>query len=34
MTFASDPSTFNNQIPVSFEMPRDYEAFREIGSLF
>lgn len=33
MTTSSDPATAINQLPISIEMPRDYEQFREIGSL-
>ena len=33
MSSISDPAQSINQLPPSFEMPRDYEGFREIGSL-
>ncbi len=33
MTLPSDPSLQINQIPISLEIPRNYEEFREIASL-
>jgi hypothetical protein len=33
MTGISDPASLINQLPVSLEMPKDFEQFREISSL-
>lgn len=33
MSINSDPATLINQLPVSLEMPRDFNQFREVSSL-